>query len=82
LPIPGKQLVANDHLNPKWFDELSSREKEVLSLVARGCDNKEIAKLLYIGEQTVKNYVSIIYCKLGVHDRVQVAWMANDVGLI
>jgi len=66
---------------PDWHRQLSAREREILQLIARGYDNKEIAKKLFIGEQTVKNYVSIIYYKLGTHDRVQVARMASEVGL-
>ncbi len=67
---------------PDWLNQLSNREKEILSLVAQGFDNKEIAKKLYIGEQTVRNYVSIIYCKMGVKDRVLVAKMATKAGLV
>jgi len=67
--------------SPDWIEQLSKREKEVLGLIAQGYNNKEIAKKLYIGEQTVRNYVSIIYCKLGVKDRVLVAKMANKANL-
>ncbi len=67
---------------PDWLDQLSNREKEILSLIAQGYDNREIAKQLYIGEQTVRNYVSIIYCKMGVKDRVLVAKMASKAGLV
>ncbi len=66
---------------PQWLQQLSNREKEVLQLIAAGLDNKEIAKRLYIGEQTVKNYVSIIYCKLETHDRVQATRLALEAGL-
>lgn len=68
--------------SPDWLGQLSNREKEILSLVAQGYENKEIAKKLYIGEQTVRNYVSIIYCKMGVKDRVLVAKMASKAGLV
>lgn len=64
-----------------WLDELSNREKEVLQLMTQGLDNKDIAKVLYIGEQTVKNYTSVIYCKMGVHDRVQAILKAKEAGL-
>jgi DNA-binding NarL/FixJ family response regulator len=66
---------------PEWLKEMSSREKEILGLMAQGYDNKEIARKIYIAEQTVKNYVSIIYSKLGVKDRVQASRMAIEVGL-
>lgn len=59
-------------------NQLSSREKEILQLMAEGLDNKEIAKKLYIAEQTVKNYVSVIYSKLGVRDRVQASRMVLE----
>jgi DNA-binding NarL/FixJ family response regulator len=64
-----------------WITTLNSREREILGLIAKGFDNKIIAKRLFIGEQTVKNYVSIIYSKLGVKDRVQAARKAIEAGL-
>ncbi len=62
-------------------NQLSSREKEILQLMAEGLDNKEIAKILFIAEQTVKNYVSVIYSKLGVKDRIQASRMVMKAGL-
>ncbi len=62
-------------------NQLSGREKEILQLMAEGLDNKEIAKKLFIAEQTVKNYVSVIYSKLGVRDRVQASRMVMEAGL-
>lgn len=55
----------------KFLKTLSCREREILDLIAKGYNNKEIALELSIAEQTVKNHVSIIYDKLGVRDRVQ-----------
>jgi DNA-binding NarL/FixJ family response regulator len=52
------------------FPDLSRREAQVLTLVAENLDNHEIAAKLSIGEQTVRNYVSRIYTKLGVPDRL------------
>lgn len=52
---------------------LTSREVEVLELIAEGMINKEIAKQLYISEKTVKNHVSNIFKKLNVSDRTQAA---------
>jgi DNA-binding NarL/FixJ family response regulator len=63
-----------------WINELSDREKKILQLMAQGLDNKEIAKTLYIAEQTVKNHVSIIYSKLGVRDRVQASRLVMEAG--
>jgi DNA-binding NarL/FixJ family response regulator len=64
-----------------WVNELSDREKKILQLMAQGLDNKEIAKTLFIAEQTVKNHVSIIYSKLGVRDRVQASRLVIEAGL-
>ena len=52
------------------FSQLSRREAEVLNLMLRKLDNREIADRLFIAEQTVKNYVSQIYVKLGVDNRL------------
>ena len=48
---------------------LSAREIEVMSLIAGGHTNGEIAAHLFLAEKTVKNHVRRIYSKLGVHDR-------------
>jgi DNA-binding NarL/FixJ family response regulator len=76
-----KQKVEKPLNQPDWFNSLNNREKEILILMAKGMDNKEIAKQLYVGEQTIKNYVSIIYSKLGVRDRALVSKMVNEAGL-
>lgn len=54
-------------------DVLTRREYEVLTLVAEGLNNKEIAERLYISEKTVKNHVSNIFRKINVSDRIQAA---------
>ena len=51
--------------------ELTEREKEICSLMVEGLANKQIADRLYISEGTVKNYISNIYDKTGIHDRVK-----------
>lgn len=76
----GKARNPDPELN-LLVNELSNREKEVLRLLAQGFDNKEIANRLFIAEQTVKNHVSIIYSKLGVHDRVQASRKADEIGI-
>lgn len=65
---------------PPWLSELSGREKEILRLLAKGMDNREIAERLFIAEQTVKNHVSLIYSKMGARDRVQASLMAIEAG--
>lgn len=51
--------------------DMTQREKEICSLMAEGLTNKQIAERLYISEGTVKNYISNIYDKTGIHDRVK-----------
>jgi DNA-binding NarL/FixJ family response regulator len=71
-----KQTII--HEKPDWFDELSKREKQVLKLLSNGLNNKEIADELFIAEQTVKNHVSLIYAKLGTHDRLKVIRISKN----
>ena len=64
------------------FHPLSDREMEVLSYVTRGMSNKEIALLLGISQQTVKNHVTSLLRKLGVEDRTQAAIYAIRRGWV
>ena len=69
-----RRLCApNDAGSPGRDPRLTLRELEVLHLVARGIDNREIAKALYLSEHTVKNHVSNILLKLQVENRIQAA---------
>lgn len=61
---------------------LTRRDKEVLSLVAMGFSNKEIAERLYLAEGTVKNRVSQLLEKIGARDRTQAALRARDLGVL
>ncbi len=61
---------------PDPLQPLSPREREVLQLLARGHSNRQIARELAIGEQTVKTHVRNILTKLGLQDRVQAAIFA------
>ena len=63
-------------------DSLTEREREVLTLIARGLPNKLIARDLSISEKTVKAHVSSILGKLGVSDRTQAALFAVRSGLV
>ena len=84
-------LIAQDGLTnvkptvkanpPKWLGLLNEKEKAILKLIARGHDNKAIAKELFMAEQTIKNYISNIYSKMEVRDRVQASLKAIEAGL-
>jgi DNA-binding NarL/FixJ family response regulator len=63
------------------FPQLSEREREVLSFVAEGRANAEIARRLFLSEKTVRNHVSSIFAKLGVTDRASAVARARDAGL-
>jgi len=67
---------------PQRLPELSPREAEVLTHLARGQSNREIAGQLFLGEATVKSHVGSILMKLGCRDRVQAVVMAYEAGLV
>jgi NarL family two-component system response regulator LiaR len=64
------------------LDVLSPREREVLTELARGRSNREVARALRIGEETVKTHVSSILAKLGLADRTQAAIFGLQQGLL
>jgi DNA-binding NarL/FixJ family response regulator len=63
------------------FPELTEREEEILSLVAQGKSNREIARQLFVSLKTVRNHVSNILLKLQVADRAQAVIRARDAGM-
>ena len=62
---------AREPAAKEFAEELTEREKEICTLMVEGLTNRQIADRLYISEGTVKNYISNIYDKTGIHDRVK-----------
>ncbi|GHB57912.1 MULTISPECIES: response regulator transcription factor [Streptomyces] len=64
------------------LERLTGREGEIMTAVARGASNAEIAEQLSIGAATVKSHVSSILTKLGLRDRIQIVIFAYESGLV
>lgn len=64
------------------LSELADREREVAVAVGRGLSNAEIAAALYMSVPTVKTHVSRVLAKLGLNNRVQIALLVHDAGLL
>lgn len=77
-----RELSQMDHVNEGVFSPLTPREVEILDCVAQGNSNKEIARILSISDQTVKNHITSILRKLAVNDRTQAVIYALRHGWI
>jgi len=73
---------ADDDGAPLVLDDLTSREVEILRLLAGGYSNREIATALHLAEGTVKNHVSTVLLKLGARDRTRAVLRALHHGLL
>jgi DNA-binding NarL/FixJ family response regulator len=63
------------------FPDLTERQREILGLLARGYDNRKIARMLFLSEKTVRNHVSHVLARLRVTSRAEAAARAHEAGL-
>jgi len=78
LPLDDRAVKILAEQQIDLLDSVSKREREVMSLIAKGLTNKAIAKELNITEKTVKAHLTNIFSKLGVKDRLQLALYAKE----
>lgn len=75
-------LIQTQPAQPELIEELTERQREVLTLVAQGRSNQEIARQLYLGLSTVRFHVSAILAKLGAANRAEAAAIAVKYHLL
>ncbi|MFJ2019082.1 MULTISPECIES: response regulator [Streptomyces] len=81
-PAVASRLVSAVRAPAPGNEPLSTREREVLALVAKGTSNREIARELFISEATVKTHLTHLYAKLGVKDRAAAVAVAYERGIL
>ena len=79
--IVGFFTGTQDRYAAQVFPDLSRREREVLDLIATGCNNLEIGRRLHIADKTVRNHISAVLLKLQVPDRAAAIIRAREAGL-
>ena len=79
--LPQKRSPAPSRTTQKAFAGLTTREREVATLIAQGKSTREIAEALVVSERTVESHVANMMFKLGVHSRSQIAVWAVELGL-
>jgi pimeloyl-ACP methyl ester carboxylesterase/DNA-binding CsgD family transcriptional regulator len=80
LGDPGPADTGGAEKGEALIGDYTLREREVLTLLAQGFGNQDIARELVLTPKTVRNYISIIYNKLGVHSRGEAIVRAREVG--
>jgi len=67
---------------PSTISDLTPRELEIFTLIARGLSNSEIAEMLVLSNATVKTHVTKVFSKLGLRDRVQAVVLAYETAIV
>jgi len=78
MQLPGKEIKITD----AKYETLTSREQEILVLMAEGLSSKKIAEKLFISPKTVENHRSNIFCKLNLHSTIELIRYAARLGII
>ncbi|MBE7414222.1 MAG: response regulator transcription factor [Deltaproteobacteria bacterium] len=65
-----KTFINSIEVSEDWY-KLTPRQQEIVSEVARGLSNREISERLFITEQTVKDHLHSIFCRVGVRNRTE-----------
>ena len=77
-----RRLSDQNEPKPAKIEELTDQERKILTFVADGASNKDIALELNLSERTIKNYLSVIFQKLQVNNRTEAAIRAMKDGLV
>lgn len=80
-PMRGECSHEGKVCGPIFNSKLSDAELRVMRLVYDGCNNEEIADMLYISPHTVKNHIKSVYAKLGIHEKSDFIQYANKNNL-
>jgi DNA-binding NarL/FixJ family response regulator len=75
-------MLTGKTTSKEFYDGLTTREIEILRLLANGMANKQIAHRLQISDKTVRNHLNHTYEKLGIYDRSQAVLYAVKKGLV
>jgi DNA-binding NarL/FixJ family response regulator len=79
---PSRHQAAGVRTRARSDSSLSTRQREILYLIAAGATNAEIARRLYLSPDTVKQHATALYRKLGVHTRMHAVRVARESGLL